>query len=428
MGSYSPTNIAGATLQTHASAPVVRTEVIDIAASAPWHAIPADIAAGLRRHLPSVVDDTIATIAREVPAYARPLEGALGVGLRRGVEVALGRFLTLPGGDQPALREADRDVYVRLGRGEMRAGRSLDALLRAYRVGARVAFRRFATHAREDGLPADGVVPLAEAVFAYIDELSAASVEGYASEQSARADERGRRRRELLDLLLAGTVDATSLAEAAATVGWVPPDEAMAVVVPVEQGDTLRARLGAESLVAERGDAIVAIVPTPLDDHGRALLSRRLRGCAAVVGSSRPMSAVAASLRLAGTAARLQADEIVDADPLFTDEHLATLVVHSDPELVDDLVARRLPPLESVRPSSRDRLAETLLAWLQHQGQRQHVADSLHVHPQTVSYRLTQLRTLFGDELDDPAARFELEMALRATAGRPRSPASAPGP
>ena len=391
--------------------------MIELAASAPWEALPADTAAGLARHLSSVVDETITTIAREVPDYARPLEGAFGVGLRQGVEVALGRVLTLPGTDQPALTETHRDVYVTLGRGEMRAGRALEALLQAYRIGARVAFRRFATHAREQGLPADGIVPLAEAVFAYIDELSAASAEGYAAEQSARADEQGRRRRELLELLLATTVDAAAVAEAAPVVGWVLPEQAMAVLVPPDAADALRTRLGTDALIAERGDAVVAVVPTPRGEHGRSVLSRRLRGSAAVVGPSRPTMAVATSLRLAGAAARLQAAGVIEADPLFVDEHLATLVVHNEPELLDDLVARRLPPLDSVRASSRERLAETLLAWLQHQGQRQLVAEALHVHAQTVSYRLAQLRELFGADLDDATARFELEIALRARSG-----------
>ncbi|MGZ6804912.1 MAG: helix-turn-helix domain-containing protein, partial [Nocardioidaceae bacterium] len=67
--------------------------------------------------------------------------------------------------------------------------------------------------------------------------------------------------------------------------------------------------------------------------------------------------------------------------------------------------------------SARDRLAETLLAWLQHRGERQRVAADLHVHPQTVGYRLGQLRELFGEALDDPEGRFELELALRARAG-----------
>ena len=32
----------------------------------------------------------------------------------------------------------------------------------------------------------------------------------------------------------------------------------------------------------------------------------------------------------------------------------------------------------------------------------------------TVRYRLTRLRELFGSRLDDPHARFELDLALRA--------------
>jgi DNA-binding PucR family transcriptional regulator len=43
------------------------------------------------------------------------------------------------------------------------------------------------------------------------------------------------------------------------------------------------------------------------------------------------------------------------------------------------------------------------------------VAEELQVHPQTVRYRLSQLRELFGERLDDPDARFELAIAVRAT-------------
>ncbi|MFD0521159.1 helix-turn-helix domain-containing protein [Paractinoplanes durhamensis] len=40
------------------------------------------------------------------------------------------------------------------------------------------------------------------------------------------------------------------------------------------------------------------------------------------------------------------------------------------------------------------------------------MAAELYVHPQTVSYRLNRLRDLLGDALEDPAARFELQLAL----------------
>ena len=59
-------------------------------------------------------------------------------------------------------------------------------------------------------------------------------------------------------------------------------------------------------------------------------------------------------------------------------------------------------------PGPRERLAATLRAWLDRPGQVQAVAAALDVHPQTVRYRLKQLRELFGARLEDPEARFEL--------------------
>ena len=50
----------------------------------------------------------------------------------------------------------------------------------------------------------------------------------------------------------------------------------------------------------------------------------------------------------------------------------------------------------------------------EHHGSVPEVARALHVHPQTVRYRLNQLRNLFGDDLDDPDARFELMVVTRA--------------
>lgn len=46
------------------------------------------------------------------------------------------------------------------------------------------------------------------------------------------------------------------------------------------------------------------------------------------------------------------------------------------------------------------------------------MAAALHVHPQTVRYRLAQLRDIFGEALDDPATRFELSLAVRARSAR----------
>jgi DNA-binding PucR family transcriptional regulator len=59
-------------------------------------------------------------------------------------------------------------------------------------------------------------------------------------------------------------------------------------------------------------------------------------------------------------------------------------------------------------------MEETLFAYLRQQGNAAAMAGDLGVHPQTARYRLARLRELLDGTLDDPDARFELELALRA--------------
>ena len=97
-----------------------------------------------------------------------------GAGIRTGVTEALRQFVALIR-EPDAGRESGRDVYVGLGRGELRQGRTLDSLQSAYRVGARVAWRRISAAARRRHVDTDQLAVLAEAIFAYIDELSTES-------------------------------------------------------------------------------------------------------------------------------------------------------------------------------------------------------------------------------------------------------------
>jgi DNA-binding PucR family transcriptional regulator len=122
---------------------------------------------------------------------------------------------------------------------------------------------------------------------------------------------------------------------------------------------------------------------------------------------------------------------VLTDDPVFVDEHLDALIVHRDSRLLDALREQALAPLAAVSPPVRARLSETLAAWLRHLGDRQAVAADLHIHPQTVRYRMTQLHDLFGPALDDPANRTRLTLALAwGTAGAPNClpPASPAGP
>jgi DNA-binding PucR family transcriptional regulator len=104
------------------------------------------------------------------------------------------------------------------------------------------------------------------------------------------------------------------------------------------------------------------------------------------------------------------------AGMVLVDDHLAEIIVLRNPELAAALVQSRLAAVEALRPHERERLLETLGAWLGLQRHTPAVAEALHVHPQTVRYRLGKLRELLGETLETPDGRFELELARRAAA------------
>ena len=388
-------------------------------------AIPPDAAAVLRPVLPGLADETIAAIAREVPDYERAMEGDFGQMVRMGVDVAFNRFVDLVV-DPDADAAGARETYVNLGRGEFHAGRSLDALLAAYRVGARLAWRRFVAAGTEGGLSPEVIFALGEAIFAYIDELSAESAEGYAEEQSAAAGESHRRRRRLVRLLVQEPPPAAeAIRSAAQAAGWPLPRTVAAVVAAeAEQGAAdeeivdaiatrLARRLGAGAVGAAVDAAACVLLPDPSAPGRRRQLEAALDGRRAALGPAGPWTAAATSLRRARAAYRLPAGDAA-GDLVVAEDRLAELLLRADPRLGADLAASRLAPLTELAEGPRGRLEETLRAWLDRPGQVQAVAAELGVHPQTVRYRVRQLRDLFGARLDDPEARFELALALRA--------------
>lgn len=87
-------------------------------------------------------------------------------------------------------------------------------------------------------------------------------------------------------------------------------------------------------------------------------------------------------------------------------------MLHADEAALADLKSRALAPLAGLRPATAEKLAETLRFWLLHHGRREQVAASLFVHPQTVRYRMGQLRELYGERLEDPETVLELTLAL----------------
>ncbi|HET6447749.1 MAG TPA: helix-turn-helix domain-containing protein, partial [Conexibacter sp.] len=317
------------------------------------------------------------------------------------------------GGPMPRSR-----VYVDLGRGEVRAGRGLDVLLAAYRVGARVAWRRFSAAAGASaGLEPQTLYLLAESIFAYIDELSAKSAEGYALEQSAAAGELRAQRQRLARLLLRDPpADPLDVEEVARAAQWRLPAALAAFAFPEADGERIVPRLPADAIVDTVGDVVCALLPDPQRAGLHAHLHRAV-GPRHVAALGPPVAWGEAALSLARARAvlALSAEGAApDHGLLDAADHTTALLLRSDRRLAQELVRTRLAPLAGLGTGARVRMTATLAAWLAEQGRLQAVAERLHVHPQTVRYRLGRLRELFGDALDDPQRRFELELALRA--------------
>jgi PucR C-terminal helix-turn-helix domain len=391
--------------------------------SEPWRGLPSRVADVIEPELDTITEDILSTIAGEVPEYARPLEGRFGRGLRTGVGEALRQFVALIR-DPDAGRGPGREVYVELGRGEQRQGRTLDSLQAAYRIGARVAWRRFGAASRRAQLDAEALTLLAESIFAYIDELSADSVEGYTEAQAEVEDLRRRRRHELARLLLREPpVERADALAAARAAGWPLPERLAAAACEERDLAALARRLPPEAIVLAIEGSGCVLLPDP-DGPGRGELLRRAVGRALLaVGPTVPAPAAGESWSLALTLLRAASAEAIPggdgARLLRAEDHLTELLLFGSRRLVGRLAAHRLAPLRELSPKARVRMLETAFAHVRHHGNAVAMAAELQIHPQTARYRIARLRELFGDDLGDPDARFELELALRAAGPHP---------
>jgi hypothetical protein len=339
------------------------------------------------------------------------MEGPFGDGVRAGVQEALRHFLAEIEAGGPVERS---DVYSLLGRGEMRAGRTLESLLSAYRIGARAAWRRFAATGVHQGLEPETLYLLAESVFAYIDGLSAESAEGYALEQSAAASESELRRRRLVRMLVRDPpLDPEAIEAAADEAAWPLPRMLAAVAIGGEQRETAASRLPAGSISEAIGEVTCAIVTDPDGPGRRAEVERAVTSAGASAGLGTSVDWTLAGISFTRAQSALELARAERTSVAVARERAGELLLRSDSRLAAELAADRLAPLRELSPGSRRRLTETLRVWLAEQGRLAQVAARLDIHPQTARYRVARLRDVFGEVLDDPDERFWLELALR---------------
>lgn len=398
----------------------------------PFKAFPSDLHDHLRPFFDDIGEEVVRAIRTEIPEYARPTDDTYMHVVHRGVEHALQGFL-----ERMAKPDTDwepvKETYQRIGRGEADEGRSLDSFQSALRLGARVTWRRVNALVDAELLPRNVLAAFGEALFLHLDEMAAATTAGYTEARLHAAGELRQRRTRLIDLLTADPpASAEAISDLAHTARW-PLPRALAVVA-IDHGPQpaatswpvmSKARAAAAPIVPPeflaRFDVqpSVLVVPDP-DGPGRArAVAGALHGLRAAMGPTVALQEGARSLRWAAEALDLVRRGILpDTEMVRCQEHLTTLLLFRDEALVDAMAERRLSPLDAMRSPQRERLTETLLSWLQCGHNASEVAARLAVHPQTVRYRMRQLDELFGGQLHDPTAQFEMQLALRALALR----------
>jgi hypothetical protein len=167
------------------------------------------------------------------------------------------------------------ELFEEIGRVQWREGREISALLSAYQVGARVAWRYVSGAALETGVEPDTLAALAEAVFAFVDQLSSASARGYVMEQSQSAAERELLRDEVVELLLSDRSNTAAVRAAAARAGWTVPQEAAVILLATNSslGHDVLNRLDGSCLLIRRRTLLGAIVPDPIRPGWRQRLT-----------------------------------------------------------------------------------------------------------------------------------------------------------
>src|SRR5919197_1689080 len=193
--------------------------------------LPRRLASIFRPELASLAGEIVDEIRAAIPSYAGPREGPYGQAIRAGVQHATALFVEQIADPEVSVQHC-YEVHRKLGQNEMREGRSLDALQAAYRIGARVAWRRIMRVGKRNGLSSTVMSQLADAIFSFMDRLASAALDGYLEAKALSAGALDAWRRRLLGLIIEiPQASAQAIAELAQLVGWTVPTEASPVAV-----------------------------------------------------------------------------------------------------------------------------------------------------------------------------------------------------
>ncbi|MGV9877963.1 PucR family transcriptional regulator [Streptomyces sp. NPDC003006] len=385
--------------------------------------------------LPAYADLVLAEVTARIPAYGLLPTEELGGDIRRVIEQTLRSFIdVLRTKELPAREELDflRESAAR----RAEEGIPIDVVLTAYHVGMQVMWESLTPEVR----PSEVVDVMAAntLVLRYLELVAPAVGAGYLDERQTLFDDERSARYTLLSALLEGTPADAAASRAglrlppcylvlALTVG-PHPDETASGVDPAVAGRRKLRRLRAElerqvrgpvlsSLTSQGGIALLPseVAAAELTAGDWARLTRIVADVGRAAGADVTAGATAAEpsavVRAAATAR-----EILDVAVRFGRPHglyrLDDVLLEyqlSRPGEALDRLAALLHPVEA-----DEDLLRTLEVYLRC-GSRRPAAAELHVHPNTVDYRLRKIAELTGI---DPARTPDIPLLHAALAAR----------
>jgi sugar diacid utilization regulator len=360
----------------------------------------------------------------------------------RACEAGLDLFLATAREARPATQEELRRV-AQLGILQARSSQSVEPILAAYRMAARVAWDEIlrAWRGHPEATP-EALMLVANYVFAALDQVAAEVTKTYLHAREQHMQRGTRAHARLFHALISDNFDselelqrqALALNTPLAASGYV------AIVCKLvvgnrdgERGGQALAEVTA-SLDMPRGALVHATDPSTLvilwpaeslsdvelakqflvrlqEEAGQRSGTLRAR-VRAGVGSYHPgLHGISRSFLEAQQAIeagrKLRPDSLVHGH----DEVIPHLVLAQNPRLAERFVNHSLGRLMDPNVRNRGQLLETLDAYLA-KGSVKGAATALGLHRHTVLYRLEKLRELLGGDIDSPATRLRLQLAL----------------
>src|SRR6266851_6925720 len=391
--------------------------------------------AGMARHMARAV---VGLVRWDTSTGIPPQRDAIVRACAAGLDL----FLATAREARPATNEELRRV-AQLGILQARSSQSVEPILAAYRIAARVAWDEIlrAWRGHPEATP-EAIMLIANYVFAALDQVAAEVTRAYLHAREQHLQRGTRAHARLFHALISDNFDtelelqrqALALNTPLALTGYV------AVVCKLVMGSRDGERGGqalaevAESLEPRRGTLLLATDPstlvvlwpaetsaevesarqfvTQLQDQvaqRSGQLNARVR--AGIGGYHAGLHGVARSYLEAQQAfeagRKLRPDAVVHGH----DEVIPHLVLAQNPLLAERFVNHSLGRLMDPKVRNREQLLQTLEAYLA-RGTVKDAAAALGLHRHTVLYRLDKLKELLGGDLDVPATRLRLQLAL----------------